>query len=104
MPGDGELKAYSRQKVEEGLKALPEWKYREGCLIREYYTKNWKETVLLFNAIAALAEAHWHHPDIEAGFKKLKIKLTTHEVGGITDKDFNLATEIEKLATQLLKR
>ncbi|MFN4320167.1 MAG: 4a-hydroxytetrahydrobiopterin dehydratase [Aquificaceae bacterium] len=91
MPGDGELKAYSRQEVEEGLKVLPEWKYREGCLIRE-------------NAIAALAEAHWHHPDIEAGFKKLKIKLTTHEVGSITHKDFNLATEIEKLATQLLKR
>ena len=104
MPGDGELRTYSRQEIEEGLKALPEWKHQDNYLIREYNTKNWKETVFLFNAIASLAEAHWHHPDVEVSFKKLKIRLTTHETGGITEKDFNLALEIEKLATLLLKR
>ncbi|MFN3947305.1 MAG: 4a-hydroxytetrahydrobiopterin dehydratase, partial [Aquificaceae bacterium] len=84
--------------------ALTGW-YKEGNFIaREYSTKNWKESVLLFNTIAGLAEAHWHHPDVEVSFKKVKVKLTTHEAGGITEKDIRLAQEIEKLATLLLKR
>lgn len=52
---------------------------------------------MLFNAIAYLAESLWHHPDVELGFKRLKIKLMTHDANAITDKDFNLAKLIERL-------
>ncbi|MEJ5338667.1 MAG: 4a-hydroxytetrahydrobiopterin dehydratase [Aquificaceae bacterium] len=104
MSGKGELKVYSAQEIESKLKGLPGWAFEEGFIVREYSTKNWKETVFLFNAIASLAEAHWHHPDVEAGFKKIRVKLTTHEAGGITDRDFSLAEEIEKISSLLLKR
>ncbi len=104
MSGEGELRAYSRQEVEERLKRLTNWHYQEGFIIRDFITKNWKETVFLFNTIAGLAEAYWHHPDVEVGFKRLRVKLTTHEASGITDRDFNLAEEIEKISSLLLKR
>jgi len=65
-------------------------------VLREFSTKNWKETVMLFNAIAYLAEAVWHHPDVELGFKRLKLKLRTHELDAITERDFKLAKLIEE--------
>ncbi len=104
MSGERELRVYSDQEIEGRLKNLPGWRYEEGFIVRDFATKNWKETVFLFNAIASLAEAYWHHPDVEAGFKRLRVRLTTHEAGGITDRDFKLAEEIEKISSLLLKR
>ena len=57
----------------------------------------------MVNAIAALAEAMWHHPDLEVGFKRVKVKLTTHEAGGLTDRDFRLAEEIDSTVKEILK-
>jgi Pterin-4a-carbinolamine dehydratase len=92
------LKHYSPEEVFQKIQAeLPQWKYEDGYICREINTKNWKETVMLFNAIAYLAESLWHHLDVELGFKRLKIKLMTHDANAITDKDFNLAKLIERL-------
>ncbi|WP_448584289.1 4a-hydroxytetrahydrobiopterin dehydratase [Thermocrinis sp.] len=88
----------SKEEVLEKIKEeLPQWVYKDGYIVREINTKSWKETVMLFNAIAYLAEGVWHHPDVELSFKKLKIKLKTHEANAITEKDFNLAKLIERL-------
>jgi len=81
------------RKIEQDL---PHWKYEEGYIVREFSTKNWKETVMFFNAIAYLAEMVWHHPDVELGFKRLKLKLKTHELDAITERDFRLAKLIEE--------
>lgn len=99
-----EAKIYSQQQIEKMLKSLPKWQYKEGYLFREYTTENWKETVFLFNAIAVLSEARWHHPDVEISFKKLVVKLKTHDVDGITNRDFCLADEIENTVVSILGR
>lgn len=100
-----DLKVYTPQEVQERLtKELPEWSYQDGYLIRNVSNKDWKETVLLFGAIAYISEAHWHHPDMEVSFKNLKVKLTTHEFGGITERDFDLAKEIEKTLSMRRKK
>ncbi|MCX8164216.1 MAG: 4a-hydroxytetrahydrobiopterin dehydratase [Aquificaceae bacterium] len=104
MSGEGELKVYSKEDIEEGLRRLPGWSFDGKFIYKDYLTKNWKETIFLLNAIASLAEAHWHHPDMEVGYKTLKVKLTTHEAMGLTHKDFLLAEEIEKIVSLLLKR
>lgn len=104
MSEQGKLKVYSEGEIEEKLKELPQWYYQNNQIVREYATKNWKETVMLFNLIAGLSEAYWHHPDIEVSYKRLKVKLTTHEFKGITDRDFELAKQVEKLASLLLER
>ncbi len=94
----------SEEEIEERLRGIPQWRREGNSIVREFQTGNWKRTVFLFNTIAGLAEAHWHHPDVEAGFKSLKVKLTTHEAGGLTERDFRLAKEIEEVASKVLSK
>ena len=77
---------------------LTGWYYEDGWLRRKYTTDGWPTTLLLVNAVAFLAEAAWHHPDLTVTWGKVWVKLKTHSAGGITDKDFALAERIEALA------
>ncbi|ADC89767.1 transcriptional coactivator/pterin dehydratase [Thermocrinis albus DSM 14484] len=98
MSEQQDLKVYLPHEVISLIKEkLPSWSYEEGYLVKEISTKSWKETVMIFNAVAYLAEALWHHPDVELSFRRVKIKLKTHELNGITDRDFELAGHIEDL-------
>ena len=67
-------------------------------IFREYVMKDFVSAVGLINKIAELAEAADHHPDIHlTGYKRLRIELSTHSVGTLTEKDFNLAEKIDAL-------
>lgn len=81
------------------LAQLPSWRLEEDHLVRTFETGNWQRTLLLANAIGYLGEAAWHHPDLLLSYPRLKVMLTTHDEGGITDKDFELALRIEEIAT-----
>ena len=74
---------------------LRHWRHQEGCLVRIYRTGGWKGTMMVVNAIGHLAEAAWHHPEIRATYPVVEVRLDTHDVGGITDRDFELAARIE---------
>ena len=76
---------------------LPRWKLADGHICRTYETGNWRATLMVTNAIGHLAEAAWHHPDILATFPRVEVRLTNHDAGGITDKDFELAKKIEEV-------
>jgi len=76
---------------------LPTWALNGGALERAYRFDAWKATIMALNAIAFLAEAANHHPDLAASYNRLTVRLSTHDVGGISDKDFSLAEEIERL-------
>ncbi len=89
--------------IERKLSELEGWSLEGDSIVREFQTKNWKTTIFVVNAIASLAEAHWHHPDLEVGFKRVKVKLTTHEAGGLTERDFRLAGEIEDIVARILE-
>jgi 4a-hydroxytetrahydrobiopterin dehydratase len=89
---------YGETAIEARLRAdLPGWSYTDGHLTRTFKTGNWVNTQLLFNAIGYLAERADHHPDMTASYGTLAIKIMTHSAGGITDKDFNLASKITAL-------
>ncbi len=97
------MEAMTREEVINRLKELEGWSLEEGFIVKEFQTKNWKTTIFVVNSIASLAEARWHHPDLEVSFKKVKVKLTTHEAGGITERDFNLAKDIDRTVDAVLK-
>jgi 4a-hydroxytetrahydrobiopterin dehydratase len=78
--------------AEQGLSG---WYLEKGWIRRKYTTDGWPTTLMLVNAIGFLAEAAYHHPDLEVTWGKLWVKLQTHSAGGITDKDFALAHQIE---------
>lgn len=78
---------------------LAGWSYTGGALAREFRTGDWQRTLLLANAIGFAAEAAGHHPDLALGYGRLGVRLSTHDAGGVTERDFALAERIEALAT-----
>lgn len=92
----GKLKVYNDEEVKAKLdQELPGW-YLEGKWIRrEYKTDGWQATLMLVNSLGYVAEAAYHHPDLEVTWAKVWVKLRTHSENGITDKDFELAKRIE---------
>src|SRR5262245_33910666 len=81
--------------AEQGLTG---WYLEDGWLRRKFVTDGWPTTLMLVNAIGFLAEAAYHHPDLAVTWGKVWVKLKTHSAGGITDKDFALARQIEGVA------
>ncbi|HVE77884.1 MAG TPA: 4a-hydroxytetrahydrobiopterin dehydratase [Gemmatimonadaceae bacterium] len=97
MPKTKEM-VYDDAQIAERLAALPGWYYEGGWIRRQYKTDGWPTTLMLVNAIAYVAEAAYHHPDLSVSWAKVWVKLQTHSAGGITDKDFELARRIEESA------
>ena len=91
-------KTYAESEIHERLQALPGWYLEDGWIRRVYKTDGWATTLMLVNAIGYLAEAAYHHPDLSVTWARLTVKLSTHSAGGITDKDFELARQIEDVA------
>jgi 4a-hydroxytetrahydrobiopterin dehydratase len=60
--------------------------------------KNFIEAIDFINALVAPAEASGHHPDITISYNKVTLNLTTHDAGGLTDKDFAMAETLSKLS------
>jgi 4a-hydroxytetrahydrobiopterin dehydratase len=58
---------------------------------------NFKEAMAFVNQVAELAESADHHPDILVNYKRVTLTLSTHSAGGLTQKDFDLASHIEKI-------
>ena len=86
---------YSDAEIATKLEALPGWYYEDGWIRRVYKTDGWPSTLMLVNAVAFVAEAAYHHPDLSVTWARVTVKLQTHSAGGITDKDFELARKIE---------
>lgn len=66
-------------------------------LIREFICKDFREAMTLVNRVADLAEAEQHHPDIEISYNKVRLKLSTHSIGGLSRNDFILAAKIDRI-------
>jgi len=90
-------KTYTGDEVEAKIKedGLDGWYLEDGWLRRKYNTDGWPTTLMVVNAVGFLCEAAYHHADLSVTWGKLWVKLKNHAAGGITDKDFALARQIE---------
>lgn len=95
MPATKE-RTYNENEIGERLKELPGWYFEDGWIRRQYKTDGWPTTMMLVNTIGFIAEAAYHHPDLNVTWAKVWVKLMTHSAGGITDKDFYVAGQIER--------
>lgn len=85
-------------ELEKQLANLTGWKLSENQIEKEFTLNNFAEVLSLVNKIGAKAEELDHHPDMLIhGWNKLKIMISTHSAGGLTVKDFELASMIERL-------
>lgn len=87
---------YDSASIGRHLQDLSGWTFDDGWLVRTYRTDGWRTTMLVVGAIAFVAEAANHHPDLGVHWGKVVVRLQTHSAGGVTDKDLQLAGRIEQ--------
>jgi len=87
----------SDNKITEKLSSLVGWGQEGNQIVKQFKFKNFVESIGFVSKVAMLAERVDHHPDILIEYSKVTITLSTHSEGGLTEKDFNLASEIQEV-------
>lgn len=88
---------YSPAEIQNELQKLSSWSYLENGIEKKFVFKNFIEAMVFINKIAVIAEDMKHHPDWNNVYNKVSLRLTTHDSGCVTKKDFDLATAIDAL-------
>ncbi|HSJ02779.1 MAG: 4a-hydroxytetrahydrobiopterin dehydratase [Verrucomicrobium sp.] len=83
--------------LETELASLPEWKKEGAELVRTFSFPYYLAGISFVNEVANRAETLNHHPDIQIGWRKVTLRISTHSKGGLTELDFNLAREVDAL-------
>ena len=92
-----ERRKLTAEEIEERLTDLPDWTVANEKLARKFTFKNFAESLEFINRVGAIAERLDHHPDVLFGWGYAEIFITTHDRGGITERDFALAREINEV-------
>ncbi len=89
----------STQSRDAALKNLPEWSYdaKEGAITREFHLKDFSQSFAFMTRVALAAEKAGHHPDWSNSYDTVRISLSTHDAGGLSQKDIDLAGKIDDL-------
>ncbi|MEE9252589.1 MAG: 4a-hydroxytetrahydrobiopterin dehydratase [Thermodesulfobacteriota bacterium] len=82
-------------EIQERLDTLEGWDLRDKEIRKTYTTKDFVDSLAFVTKVAFLAEKANHHPDVLIQWNRVTLTLSTHSEGGITNKDFKLATQIE---------
>ena len=85
----------SEAELAKELTSLPGWKVTDGMLRKQFAHPSFPEAIVFVNAVAQLAEAANHHPDVDIRYSNITLGLVTHDSGGITEKDVALARQVE---------
>lgn len=89
--------AMTDDAVHDALATLPDWELRDGKLHAERTFDDFSQALGFLVRIGLEAEKHGHHPEIANVYSSVTLDLTTHDAGGITEKDFALARAIDAL-------
>jgi len=83
------------ESVRGWLRARKGWRRRSNQLTKEFGFPSFRDSIVFVNRVATLADDHDHHPDIDIRYDTVTVTLTTHDAGGITEKDLKLAEQID---------
>lgn len=84
----------SDAEIVTAQRALGSWQVEHGELVRTFSFPDFRASLAFVNQVGELAEAAGHHPDIDIRYNKVRLALMTHDAGGLTTKDFDLARKI----------
>jgi 4a-hydroxytetrahydrobiopterin dehydratase len=85
-------------QIPSALAIIPQWQCHDQVISRTYEFKKFPAAMDFVNAIGRIAEQVQHHPDIDIRWNKVTLALTTHDAGGLTEKDFALARQCDELS------
>lgn len=94
----------TKTDIKTRLRRMPGWEFDGKELSRDFKFASFKEAMFFANAVAGIAEAANHHPEIDINYDRVEIDLTTHSEGGVTEKDFALAARVDEAAAVLGSR
>lgn len=94
------LMVYKGKDLQEKLRSLNDWKIDENAITRELKFRTFSDAFAFMTRVAFEAEKANHHPDWKNSYNKLSISLTSHDSGGVTERDLQLASQIDKLSKQ----
>jgi len=103
-PCEGKGDPFNKQQAENTLTNTPGWQIEESGkgIFKECTMKNFMAAVEFITKIAEIAESENHHPDIHlTGYKNLRIDLSTHAIGGLSENDFIVAAKINELPADI---
>jgi 4a-hydroxytetrahydrobiopterin dehydratase len=89
----------SEPEILEKLPAAKNWERHGDMLVRSWQFPSFRRALEFVNHVAALAEKVDHHPDIVLSYRTVRLELSTHADGGLTDRDFHFASEVNTLPT-----
>ncbi len=89
----------SDAEVQKRIVSVQGWAVENGEITRTFELPGFPAALMFVTAVGYLAEAAGHHPDILIKYRKVKLSLVTHDAGGLTEKDFALAAQINALPT-----
>jgi 4a-hydroxytetrahydrobiopterin dehydratase len=88
--------ALTDHEAQNLLTSLPDWIIQGGELVRTFSFKDFRASLAFVNRVGELAESAGHHPDIDIRYNKVRLALVTHDAGGLTKNDFDLAAKADK--------
>ena len=91
------MEIMDQYEINRRLEDLEGWEYKDDAIHTSFQFENFKECFSVMVRIAFEAEAQQHHPDWTNVYNELQISLSTHDAGGVTEKDFRLARSIENI-------
>jgi 4a-hydroxytetrahydrobiopterin dehydratase len=92
------MKKLNSTQIKSALARIPDWRKKNAVISRTFQFKDFPAAMKFVEAVAQLAEEEWHHPDIDIRWNKVTLALTTHDSGGLTEKDFALAKKFDALS------
>lgn len=93
------MKVLSTKEINDKLKEIIGWSFINNNIGKEFQLKDFKSAISFVNKIGDEAEKMDHHPDISLhSWNKVKITISTHSAGGVTQNDFNLAKKIDEIS------
>jgi len=87
-------------EIKARLTSVRDWKKKGQAISRTYQFKDFPAAIKFVDSLARVAEKEWHHPDIDIRWNKVALTLTTHDSGGLTEKDFDLAKKFDRLQSK----
>lgn len=95
MPRADTAEKLNMESVRGWLRSHDGWKRRSNKLTKEFDFPSFRDSIVFVNRVATLADQFDHHPDIDIRYATVTLTLSTHDAGGITEKDLGLAEQID---------
>lgn len=98
VPCEGGVEPLSPEEARELGTQVPDWEVHEDRIERTFEVGDFVEAMDFANRITPIAEQENHHPDLHISWGKVRVELSTHKIGGLSENDFILAAKIDELA------